>query len=194
MKMVLLLSLVVFIMFMVSILIFVIMWYSRHHYSNDIKMKKKIYPIFWLDRDVSNKKVYAKELYLNTEEFILFTILFRTIREFRPLTCKDDLGWYHYVYHMTGCVFADILWSKEEEPIITTTTNSSSSNIKDSTMYIILKNLSSDEKNQMYVDFVFNLHQDDFDVIKDAKIRGDVKWMIKSIDDLIEDINIERSG
>jgi len=55
-------------------------------------------------------------------------------------------------------------------------------------MYIILKNLSSDEINQMYIDFVYNLKQGDFDIIKDAKIRGDIKWMIKSIDDLVGDM------
>lgn len=196
----LIIEVVVFIMFMVSIIILVIIWYNNKQHenyftSNNIKKQEtKIYPIFLLDRDISNKKVYAKEHYLNTEEFILFTILFRTIREFRPLTCKDDLGWYHYTYHITGCVLADILWSEEKEDPVTTNSNSSSSSIKDSTttMYIILKNLSSDEINQMYIDFVYNLKQGDFDIIKDAKIRGDIKWMIKSIDDLVGDMNIVR--
>nr|BDT61713.1 MAG: wsv021-like protein [Marsupenaeus japonicus endogenous nimavirus]GBG35426.1 wsv021-like protein [Marsupenaeus japonicus endogenous nimavirus] len=181
-----LIEVTLYIMFILSIMIIVIIWYNKryqdqHEKYSISKERTKIYPIFLLDRKKPDEKVCVKEYYLNTEEFLLFTILFRTIREFRPLTCKDDLGWYHYVYHISGCVLNDILWSEKNKQVDST---------NDSTMHIILEMLSSHDKNQVYVDYIYNLQQGEFDIIQDTNIRGEVKWMIQNIDDLIGDIQV----
>nr|BDT62029.1 MAG: wsv021-like protein [Penaeus monodon majanivirus B] len=182
-----------FLMLILSVAIAVVMWYGKRHYRDRhgrhvIQEREKIYPIFLLDRNLPNGKVCVKECYLNIEEFILFTLLFRTIREFKPLTCKDDLGWYHYVYHISGCVFRDILWpdKKEDEE----EEEEEKKNDADSTMFTILKIISSYEKNQLYVDYVYGLQKGEFDIIQNTNIRGDIKWMIQNVDDLVGDVEI----
>lgn len=178
-----------FLMFILSVAIAVVMWYGKRHRDRheryNVPERERIYPIFLIDRDVPDGKACAKERYLNMEEFILFTILFRTVREFKPLTCKDDLGWYHYVYHISGCVLRDILWpdkekEEEEEDI----------NNVGSTMLTILKMISSHEKNQLYIDYVYELRKGEFDIIHNVNIRGDTKWMIQNVDDLLGDVHI----
>nr|BDV49964.1 MAG: wsv021-like protein [Metapenaeopsis lamellata majanivirus] len=168
---------------MVVLFVCLVLRYNKRNYK-DIFYKSfnlKKYPVYFLERNKENEIIMNMHK-LDLEEYLLFTMLFRYIREFQPLTCKDNLGWYHYVYHITGCVFREINSS---------TTLSYDSNINcDSTTYVILNILSSYEINQLYVDYVFKLKKGIFDIRKDTNIRGDSKWLISNIHDLLEEIPI----
>nr|BDT62535.1 MAG: wsv021-like protein [Metapenaeus ensis majanivirus] len=189
------LEVVIFLLLVLSLLTSVLIRYyvrynkNKSNNNNNNNNNDNLYPIALLERQENddNGSTIIKEYFANTKEFLLFTQLFRTIREFKPLTCKDDLAWYHYVYYISGCVFWDILYSSSSSK----NNNHDDGDNNDSTTRIILNALASVEKNQLYVDYVFNLKKNEFD-INNSLVRGDEKWMIKNVDDLIDDIHISK--
>nr|BDT62807.1 MAG: wsv021-like protein [Metapenaeus joyneri majanivirus] len=191
----------VYLLLLLFLSISILLRYNLRHKNHQEKKQQihsnknnDLYPIVVLERqnkdngkDNDNNKnnknstIITKEYLLSTEEFLLFTMLFRMIREYKPITCKDDLAWYHYVYHMSGSVLRDIL-----------NNNNNKNDNDNSTTHIILNALVSFEKNQLYIDYVFNLKEKEFNIKEESSIRGNEKWMIKTIDDLLDDIHITK--
>nr|BDT62873.1 MAG: wsv021-like protein [Trachysalambria curvirostris majanivirus] len=169
-----------------AILIFITWYYERRYRKNKQRqnIKEKKYPIVCLERHPLNRNIFLNKQCLTIDEFLLFTMLFRTIREYKPLTCTDSLAWYHYVYYISGCVFNKILSVNIDNRLFEKC---------DSTTFFILESLSSYEDNQLYIDYIYGLNEGDFNIVNDTYIRGNKHFMIKDVNDLLKDTNIVKN-